>query len=85
MFCCILELESFKDLLNVSDIGKLKDTERVHLVYVLQSEFFAKASTEFLNISHAYAQASPLMSMFIKIDLSFFLILKATEIGIVNS
>ena len=67
----ILELESFKYLLKVSHIGTLDNTDRVLLVYMLQSEFFAKASTDFIKISNDYAQASPQMSMFIKIDHSF--------------
>ncbi|XP_068728425.1 NFX1-type zinc finger-containing protein 1-like [Montipora capricornis] len=50
------KLESFKYLLKVSHIGTLNTTDRVLLVYMLQSEFFAKASTEFIKISNDYAQ-----------------------------
>ena len=59
MFLCILEMESFKHLLNVTHVGTMNEYERVHLVYVLQSEFYAKASEEFLGISRTYAQVNP--------------------------
>ena len=37
---------------------ELDDSERVKLVYVLQSNYFSKASSEFLTTSKDYAQVS---------------------------
>ena len=52
----ILEVESFQDLLDVSNVWTLERSKRVQLVYALQSKFYDKASTEFLNISDSYAE-----------------------------
>ena len=54
----ILEVESLKDLLDVSNIWTLEESERVQLVYALQSKFYDKASTEFLNVSDSYAEVN---------------------------
>ena len=54
----ILEVESFEDLLNVSNVWMLEKRERVRLVYVLQSKFYEKASAEFLNVSNSYAEVN---------------------------
>ena len=54
----ILEVESFKDLLNVSNVWRLEKRERVQLVYALQSKFYEKASAEFLNVSNSYAEVN---------------------------
>ena len=54
----ILEVESFEDLLNVSNVWMLEKSERVRLVYALQSKFYEKASAEFLNVSNSYAEVN---------------------------
>ena len=54
----ILEVESFEDLLNVSNVWMLEKRERVRLVYALQSKFYEKASAEFLNVSNSYAEVN---------------------------
>ncbi|KAK2558264.1 NFX1-type zinc finger-containing protein 1 [Acropora cervicornis] len=50
------KVESFEDLLNVSNVWMLEKRERVRLVYALQSKFYEKASAEFLNVSNSYAE-----------------------------
>ena len=54
----ILEVESFKDLLDVSNVWKLEKSKKVQLVYALQSKFYDKASTEFLKVSNSYAEVN---------------------------
>ena len=54
----ILEVESFENLLNVSNVWMLEKRERVRLVYALQSKFYEKASAEFLNVSNSYAEVN---------------------------
>ena len=54
----ILEVESFKDLLDVSNVWKLEESKKVQLVYAVQSKFYDKASTEFLNVSDSYAEVN---------------------------
>jgi len=50
------KVASFKDLLDVKNVWKLEESERVELVYALQSKFYDKASTEFMNVSDSYAE-----------------------------
>ena len=54
----ILEVESFKDLLDVDSVWELGESKKVQLVYALQSKFYDKASTEFLNVSDSYAEVN---------------------------
>ena len=54
----ILEVESFKDLLDVDSVWELKESKKVQLVYALQSKFYEKASTEFLNVSDSYTEVN---------------------------
>ena len=54
----ILEVESFKDLLDVDSVWELEESKKVQLVYALQSKFYDKASTEFLNVSDSYAEVN---------------------------
>ena len=42
--------------MNESNVWELDLDKRVQFVYVLQSKFFAKASSEFMNVSRAYLQ-----------------------------
>ena len=48
------ELRPYEDVLNESKIWKLDRYKRVQFVYVLQSKYFSKASSEFKNVSKAY-------------------------------
>ena len=54
----ILEVESFKDLLDVDSVWELEESKKVQLVYALQSKFFDKASTEFLNVTDSYVEVN---------------------------
>ena len=54
----ILEVESFKDLLDVDSVWELEESKKVQLVYALQSKFYDKASTEFLSVSDSYAEVN---------------------------
>ena len=44
--------------MDVKNVWKLEESERVKLVYALQSKFYDKASTEFLNVSDSYAEVN---------------------------
>ena len=48
------ELRRYEDILNESKIWELDEYKRVQFVYVLQSKYFSKASSEFKNVSRAY-------------------------------
>ena len=50
------ELRPYEDILNESKIWELDEYKRVQFVYVLQSKYFSKASSEFKNVSRAYLQ-----------------------------
>ncbi|CAH3144169.1 unnamed protein product, partial [Porites lobata] len=50
------ELRPYEDILNESKIWELEEHRRVQFVYVLQSKYFSKASSEFKNVSRAYLQ-----------------------------
>ena len=56
LLCSFLEVKPFRNLLDVSEVWKMDDNERVQLVYVLQSKYYSKASSEFLDVSRAYVQ-----------------------------
>ena len=49
-------VRDFRDLLDESKVWNLNENKRVQLVYVLQSEYFLKASSEFLDVSKEYMQ-----------------------------
>ena len=53
------ELRPYEDILNESKIWELEEHGRVQFVYVLQSKYFSKASSEFKNVSRAYLQVGP--------------------------
>ena len=71
----ILEVESFKDLLDVSNVWKLEESKRVQLVYALQSKFYDKASTEFLNVSDSYAEVNIQLYVVLKRKNGAFLVI----------
>ena len=50
------ELRPYEDILNESKIWELEEHKRVQFVYVLQSKYFSKASSEFKNVSRTYLQ-----------------------------
>ena len=50
------EVGRFKYLLDAGKVWDLPSNERVQLVYVFQSRFYKKASSEFLDISSDYTQ-----------------------------
>ena len=54
------ELRPYEDILNESKIWELDEYKRVQFVYVLQSKYFSKASSEFKNVSRAYLQVGGL-------------------------
>ena len=51
-----IEVKPYIHLLDADKVWKLEQSKRVQLVYVFQSTFYAKASSEFLEVSGAYAQ-----------------------------
>ena len=69
LFCSFLEVKPFRNLLDVGDVWKMDDSERVQLVYVLQSKYYSQASSEFLDVSRAYVQVKTQQPTAIKICL----------------
>ena len=66
LFRSFLEVKPFRNLLDVSEVWKMDDNERVELAYVLQSEYYSKASSEFLDVSRAYVQVKTQQLLAIK-------------------
>ncbi len=51
-----IEVRPYKNLLDAGKVWELEEKERVQLVYVFQSRFYSKASSEFLEVSSEYTQ-----------------------------